>query len=228
MSRVVFAALDVVAGVAAFAGWRRAGSGSVSAAGGSIEKAFEQGVDYMNNAAGQLAGQFGFFKMANMGAVDRSLVNHPNVRAMFAVVRRGEGTSGENGYNTIYGGGTFSGFADHPRKSVTKWGRTSTAAGAYQALSSVWDETRQAMGLRDFSPASQDMFALGRIAMRGVLSDVLAGRLEKAIAGNGSKGHGLRWEWASMPGSPYGQGVISMETARKVFMASGGSGPVYA
>lgn len=152
---------------------------------------------------------------ASMKSVDRSLLNNRNVRAMLAVIRRGEGTAGAAGYQTLYGGGLFTSFADHPRKAVTKWGITSTAAGAYQFLARVWDETRAAMNLPDFSPASQDLAALGRIAARGALPDVLAGRFEAAI----SK---LNREWASLPGSPYGQGTISMETARTVFLAAGG------
>lgn len=177
----------------------------------------------MQNAAGTLADSFGFWRVSNMSTVDKALVNNRNVRAMLAVIRRGEGTAGVNGYSTLFGGGLFSSFADHPRKAVSKWGHTSTAAGAYQFLSSVWDETRDKMGLVDFSPASQDLGALGRMAARGVLGDVLAGRIEKAIAGNGSRGHGLRWEWASLPGSPYGQGTISIATAKSVFTAAGGS-----
>ena len=181
----------------------------------------------MQGAAGGLADAFGFWRVSNMASVDKSLVSNRNVRAVLAVIRRGEGTAGADGYRTLYGGGTFASFADHPRQAVTKWGRTSTAAGAYQFLSSVWDETRQKMGLVDFSPASQDLAALGRIAARGVLADVLAGRLESAISGNGGRGHGLRWEWASLPGSPYGQGTISIATAQSVFGSAGGSA-VYA
>lgn len=212
----------MVAGVAWWLASRRDAADGVSM-GDGITNAFNEGVDYMQNAAGNLSDSFGFWRVSNMARVERSLVDHPNVRAMLAVIRRGEGTAGVNGYSTIYGGGLFSGFADHPRKAVTKWGRTSTAAGAYQFLSSVWDETREKMGLSDFSPRSQDMGALGRMAARGVLADVLAGRVEKAIAGNGSRGHGLRWEWASLPGSPYGQGTISLAAAKSVFAAAGGT-----
>lgn len=230
MNRAVLAALGVVVGVGAWVAYRRqAGAGIEPSA--AIGGAINQGWEFMQeNTTAALDSAFGFFRVGNISRVDRSLVNHPNVRAMFAVIRRGEGTSGPNGYRTLYGGGLFDSFADHPNIAVTKWGRTSTAAGAYQILSrgpDVWTETKNAMGLKDFSPASQDLAALGRIAMRGVLADVLAGRLEKAIQGNGSRGHGLRWEWASLPGSPYGQGTISLETARSVFAAAGGS-PVYA
>lgn len=155
-----------------------------------------------------------------MREVTSADVQNPNVRALLAVIRRGEGTTGPNGYRTLFGGGLFDGYADHPRQRITRTmgGRpiTSTAAGAYQFLSSTWDETAGIMGLRDFTPASQDRAAVGRIAARGALEDAKAGRLDAALGK-------IAREWASMPGSPYGQPVIQASTARAVFTASGGT-----
>lgn len=157
----------------------------------------------------------GILKISAMSRVDRSLLSKANVQAMLQVIRTGEGTIGPDGYTTIYGGGQFSSLADHPRKAVTKWGRTSTAAGAYQLLSKVWDETAGIMRLPDFGRVSQDLAALGRIAARGALPDVLAGNFSAAIGK-------LNREWASLPGSPYGQGAITMDQARAAFAAAGG------
>lgn len=158
----------------------------------------------------------GSLKVSNMSRVTAADVAHPNVQAMLRVIRRGEGTADEAGYRRIFGGQLFTGYADHPRTKVTKSGYTSTAAGAYQFLSSTWDETARVMGLRDFSPSSQDWGAVGRLAFRGALDDVKAGRFETAI-------RKIAREWASMPGSPYGQPVISMETARTVYVNAGGN-----
>lgn len=158
----------------------------------------------------------GSLKLSNMSRVTAADVAHPNVRALLRVIRRGEGTADEAGYRRIFGGQLFEGFADHPRIKVTKGRYTSTAAGAYQALSSTWDETARIMGLGSFSPANQDKFAVGRIAARNALEDIKAGRFETAIKK-------ISWEWASMPGSPYGQPVISLDTARAVYVDAGGS-----
>ncbi|WP_236024051.1 glycoside hydrolase family 24 protein [Comamonas suwonensis] len=163
----------------------------------------------------------GSMKLSNMSRVTAADLNHPNVRALLRVIRRGEGTVDEAGYRRIFGGQLFEGFADHPRIAVTKTMRngkriTSTAAGAYQFLSSTWDETARIMGLRGFSPANQDLGAVGRIAARNALEDIKAGRFEVAVKK-------IAWEWASMPGSPYGQPVISMDTARAVYVEAGGS-----
>lgn len=160
------------------------------------------------------------FKLSNMRTVTAADVAHPNVRALLAVIRRGEGTAGVNGYRTLFGGGLFENLAVHPNQRITRTmgGKpiTSTAAGAYQFLKSTWDETARIMGLPDFSPASQDRGAVGRIAARGALEDAKAGRFDVAVKK-------IATEWASMPGSPYGQPVISITTARGVYASAGGS-----
>jgi muramidase (phage lysozyme) len=58
---------------------------------------------------------------------------------------------------------------------------TSTAAGAFQFLSRTWDECAKALGLTDFSPASQDLAAVFLIDRRKALDDVLAGRFDEAV-----------------------------------------------
>jgi len=70
--------------------------------------------------------------------------------------------SGEaNSYNEVYGGGTFDSYADHPRQRVQIPGTNnwSDAAGAPQFISSTWDAEKAKLGLKDFSPASQDAAA---------------------------------------------------------------------
>lgn len=164
-------------------------------------------------AVDQITG--GVMTLSAMSRVTAYDLQDRNVQAFLRVIRRGEGTADDGGYKRIFGGGTFTSFADHPRVLVVKSGYRSTAAGAYQFIQSTWDQTRKVMKLPDFSPASQDKGAVGLIAMRGALADVKAGRLEAAIRKCGL-------EWASLPFSPYGQPVISMDTARKVFASAGG------
>lgn len=151
-----------------------------------------------------------------MGNVDRSLLNHPNIQAFLRVIRRGEGTSDVDGYRRIFGGQLFTGFAWHPGILVVKNGYRSTAAGAYQAIKSTWEETAAAMRLPDFSPASQDLFALGRLAYRGAIADIVNGDLDAALRKTAK-------EWASLPYSPYGQPTISLATAQNVFTTNGGT-----
>lgn len=157
----------------------------------------------------------GFMNISAMARVDESLVDNTNVRAFLAVIRTGEGTTGPSGYKTLFGGGTFESLADHPKVVVKKSGYASTAAGAYQALASSWEETKRIMKLPDFGVRSQDLFALGRIVARGALADVVNGRFASAIAK-------VNKEWASMPGSPYGQPALTLAKAEAVFKANGG------
>lgn len=175
-----------------------------------LSNAAQQTTDYLDKIT------MGIFRISNMTLAKPEMLAIPNVRAMLAVIRKGEGTSDSKGYNRIFGGQLFIGFNDHPRLKVTKSGYTSTAAGAYQFLSSTWDETKRMMGLKDFSPANQDLGALGRIAARGALDDVIAGRFVVAIKKLGK-------EWASLPYSPYGQPVQTIQGAQAVYLANNGT-----
>lgn len=143
-----------------------------------------------------------------------------NLRAFLALIRWAEGTSGPDGYRTIVGGELFDSFDDHPRKirsgvfhTGVPW--TSTAAGAYQFLSSTWDRAARALDLPDFSPESQDKAAVWLIQERRALQDVEAGNLETAL----SK---CSWEWASLPPSRYGQPTKSLEACTVIFERAGG------
>lgn len=185
-------------------------------AGAALDEAAAAVSDSMGAAVNFVSEGFGFMKIANMRNVSPGILGNMNVQAMLRVIRNGEGTAGAGGYSMLFGGGSFNGFADHPRVTVRRSGYTSTAAGAYQMLATTWDETKRLMGLPDFSPASQDLAAVGRIAARNALNDVLTGRFEAAI----SK---INREWASLPGSPYGQPVVSMDQAKRVFLAYGGN-----
>jgi muramidase (phage lysozyme) len=175
------------------------------------------GTAIFNNAATFIDGlTMGLFNLSNMKLAKREMLNIPNVRAMLAVIRKGEGTSDSAGYGRIFGGQMFTDFSKHPNIKVTKSGYTSTAAGAYQFLFSTWKETASAMGLSDFSPSNQDLGALGRIAARGALDDVINGRFYLAIQKMGK-------EWASLPGSPYGQPVQTIAGAQQVYIANNGT-----
>jgi muramidase (phage lysozyme) len=144
----------------------------------------------------------------------------PNVAAFLSTIRHAEGTAGPTGYRMHFGGELFAHFADHPRRAVTRslGGQplTSTAAGAYQFLARTWDDVQATLELPDFSPASQDVAAVFLIRRRGALADVRAGRFDDAIAK-------CAREWASLPGSPYGQPVKTLERVREVYAAAGGA-----
>lgn len=103
------------------------------------------------------------------------------------------------GYDVIVGGSLFTDYSDHPRKLVTlNPTLKSTAAGRYQLLSKWWDAYRKQLGLKDFSPASQDAVALQQIKERRALELIDAGDIRQAIDRCSNI-------WASLPGAGYGQ-----------------------
>lgn len=122
-----------------------------------------------------------------------------------------------HGYDVIVGGSLFTSYADHPRKLVTlgKLGIKSTAAGRYQLLSRYFDAYKKTLGLKDFSPASQDAIAVQQIKERKALNDIETGNIQSAI----QKCSNI---WASLPGAGYGQHEHDYGTLIKKFVAKGG------
>lgn len=186
--------------------------------GGGLLSSAEDVLAGAGETAAQVADRItgGMLKISAMANVSRADLGNKNVQAMLRVIRTGEGTSDPGGYARKFGGEAFASFADHPRTVQKKWGLSSSAAGAYQATIATWDETKRIMGLTDFSPESQDLFALGRISARRALDDIKAGRFEAAV-------RKLNREWASLPESPYGQHTITWDAAKAVFASAGGS-----
>lgn len=102
-------------------------------------------------------------------------------------------------YNTIVGGSKFEDFNAHPNVVGlrTKEG-PSTAAGKYQITNTTYKDVASKLGIKDFSPESQDQIALELIKRNGALEDVQKGDYNSAIGKLGKT-------WASLPSSPYSQ-----------------------
>lgn len=129
------------------------------------------------------------------------LLDNPNVKKMLDVIAQAEGV--KHGYNTGFGNTVISDLSKHPNtsKGFTQTDgakNTTTAAGRYQFLNKTWEGAAKKLGLKDFSPRSQDLAALYLIQGRGALRDVVKGDLTGAIGKLGK-------EWASLPSSPYKQ-----------------------
>lgn len=161
-----------------------------------------------------------------------------NRRAFLAVLRYAEGTEDANGYRAVYGHTPSApklvgSLGQHPVQSG-EWrgapltdaqcrgaglgpGCITTAAGAYQMTLPTWTRMRQALGLTDFGPASQDQAALRLIADMGALQDIDAGRFDAAVPK-------LARTWASLPGAGYaGQPEKSIAVLRQVYASAGGT-----
>ncbi len=129
-----------------------------------------------------------------------------NVVAFLDMLAWSEGTDNgkqptrDRGYDVIVGGGLFASYADHPRVLVDlpKLKIQSTAAGRYQLLRRYFDAYSKSLGLKDFSPLSQDLIALQQIRERRALPLIKEGKIAEAIAAVSNI-------WASLPGAGYGQ-----------------------
>jgi len=123
----------------------------------------------------------------------------------------------DHGYDVIVGGRLFTGYADHPRELVAlpRLGIKSTAAGRYQLLSRYYNAYRRLLGLKDFSPLSQDLIAIQQIRERRALELVKAGQVVKAISF-------VRNIWASLPGAGYGQHERKLDDLLAAYRKAGG------
>ena len=141
----------------------------------------------------------------------------PNVQAFLRVIRAGESSQGLKAYFTVVGGETVESLEAHPGRRVwlPKLKLWSTAAGAYQFLLGTWNECAETLKLPDFTPNSQDLAAVFLIDRRKALADVIAGRIPEAIKKCAK-------EWASLPGSPYGQPTRTLPQALAVYAKYGG------
>lgn len=146
-----------------------------------------------------------------------------NVVAFLDMLAWSEGTDNgkqptkDHGYDVIVGGRLFTGYADHPRELVAlpRLGIKSTAAGRYQLLSRYYDAYRRLLGLKDFSPLSQDLIAIQQIRERRALELVKAGQVVKAISF-------VRNIWASLPGAGYGQHERKLDDLLAAYRKAGG------
>lgn len=153
--------------------------------------------------------------------MNRSILQNKNIQAFLKVIRFSEGTDGPDGYRTMFGGTRKkhrlfdNDFKDHPRIPQRAAGLTSTAAGAYQFLSTTWDELAHKLDLKDFSPDNQDYACCQLISDNNALNDVWNGKFDVAI-------QKLNKVWASFPGSPYGQPTHTLTELSIEYIKQGG------
>lgn len=113
----------------------------------------------------------------------------------------------DSGYAAIVGNSLFPrlpngkfDYSTHPnqKRYIKNLGLFSTAAGAYQILYRYWVAYQKQLGLKDFSPASQDQIAMQLLKECNCLSDIDIGDVATAIKKCNSR-------WASLPGNMDGQ-----------------------
>ena len=153
--------------------------------------------------------------MARITGVSKNLI------AFLDLIAWAEGTAGkgDDGYNDIVDpAGFFDDYSSHPHQLVQVNARIkSTAAGRYQLLSRYYDHYKKLLGLKDFSPLSQDKIAIQQIKERKAYQLIIAGKITDAI----SRCSNI---WASLPGNTYGQRQHKLADLIRIYQRFGGIG----
>jgi len=158
----------------------------------------------------------------------KSALKDPRVKALLDTISYAEGTSGPEGYRTMFTGKTFDTSQGwrHPDTVMRGGGYASTAAGRYQMLTPTYQMAAEATGTSGFSPAEQDLQAVYLIDNRRALEPLLRGENINTVINQ------LAPEWASLPTSAgksaYGQPVRNISELQKYYQSrlDGGSGPL--
>lgn len=125
----------------------------------------------------------------------------------------------DDGYNVIVGSTPskpilFSDYSRHPR--LYQKAQNSDAAGRYQFMGRYWDHYRQQLGLNDFGPESQDLWAIQLIRECKAVDLIRAGKFDEAV-------HACRSRWASLPGAGYGQHENDLAGLKLAYTENGGT-----
>lgn len=158
-----------------------------------------------------------------MARISASEAGGQNILAFLDTIAFTEGTDNNrqptlnDGYDVIVGGKLFSGYADHPNVLVKLNAKlSSTAAGRYQILHRFWVHYKKQLRLPDFSPLSQDRYAIQQLKERKSTLLLQVGKFEEAVLACNNI-------WASLPGSPYGQHTFAMSEAKAIYVMHGGT-----
>ena len=122
-----------------------------------------------------------------------------------------------HGYDVIVGGELFTGLLRSPSQTCHAKPKTQiNRRRTLPASSRWWDAYRKQLGLKDFSPKSQDAVALQQIKERGALPMIDRGDIRQAIDRCSNI-------WASLPGAGYGQFEHKADSLIAKFKEAGGT-----
>ncbi|WP_229440811.1 paar repeat-containing protein [Massilia sp. BSC265] len=123
-------------------------------------------------------------------------LTHPNVAAFLKAIAAAEGGGYDFKYGALKGQSNdrwrFTDMSTHPGPGID--GRT-TAAGMYQITRPTWQHHGAKLGLRDFSPRTQDLIAVEILRSLGVIDAIKAGDIADVMPK-------VARTWAALPKGP--------------------------
>lgn len=147
---------------------------------------------------------------------------HPNVAAFLKAIAAAEGGGYDFKYGALKGRSNdrwrFTDMSTHPGPGID--GRT-TAAGMYQITRPTWEHHGAKLGLRDFSPRTQDLIAVEILRSLGVIEAIKAGDLADVMPK-------VARTWAALPKGPGqgnhypSQGYMKFDDFLAAYQAGGG------
>ncbi|EHP8183767.1 glycoside hydrolase family 104 protein [Escherichia coli] len=179
---------------------------------------------WMYRVAGMVENPWHMHPLVFLDAINNigMTLDEARVRAFMRMIRVGEGTVGEVGYETLFGKQSFikdyhKDFSDHPNIIITRSTLKSSAAGAYQVMGYTWNDLnmlsyRKKYGIVDFSPKSQDEFCvlILKYKRKGALKLIIDGDIDGAL-------DILSYEWASLPPARYPQPTKSKSEVMSLY-----------
>jgi muramidase (phage lysozyme) len=121
---------------------------------------------------------------------------HPNVAAFLKAIAAAEGGGYDFKYGALKGRSNdrwrFTDTSTHPGPGIDG---KSTAAGMYQITRPTWQHHGAKLGLRDFSPRTQDLIAVEILRSLGVIEAVKEGRIVEVMPK-------VARIWAALPKGP--------------------------
>ncbi|MCC2974662.1 glycoside hydrolase family 104 protein [Massilia sp. IC2-476] len=147
---------------------------------------------------------------------------HPNVAAFLKAIAEAEGGGYDFKYGALKGRSNdrwrFRDTSTHPGPGID--GKT-TAAGMYQITRPTWEHHGGKLGLKDFSPRTQDLIAVEILRSLGVIDAIKDGRLGEVMPK-------VARIWAALPKGP-GQSnhyppqrYVKFEDFLTAYLAGGG------
>lgn len=123
-------------------------------------------------------------------------LTHPNVSAFLKAIAEAEGGGYDFRYGALKGRSNdrwrFTDMSTHPGAGID--GKT-TAAGMYQITRPTWEHHGAKLGLRDFSPRTQDLIAVEILRSLGVIPAIKEGKIAEVMPK-------VARIWAALPKGP--------------------------